>query len=200
MNRYLLLLICFILIEIIVGRGRPMTKNGRPDMRYNQNKNDGRLRENRMYGRNLDNSYDMRYHHNHNNQGGLFNSIFYGFNSYNQCSYQSNQCTSTDCWCNGNGYIKKETIDINGQRCWSCIPQCTFQTNQCTSTDCWCNGNGYIKKEAIDINGKRCWSCIPHCTVQKNKCTPTECSCNGTGFIKKEAIDINGKMCWSCIP
>ena len=75
-NRYLLLVICLILIEIIVGCGRPITKNRRPDMRYNQNKNDGRMRENMMYGRNLDNSYDMRYHLNQNN-GALLNSIIY---------------------------------------------------------------------------------------------------------------------------
>ena len=121
MFRYTLLVICFILMQIIISQGRPLTKKGRPDMRYNQNKNDGRLRENRIYGKNLDNSYDMRYNYN-KNYGTLLNSIIYKFNPYIQCTSQTNKCTSTECSCEGSGYIKKEAIDINGHICWSCIP------------------------------------------------------------------------------
>jgi len=74
MSRLLVLVIVLILIDTIVGRGRPMTKYGRPDMRFNQNKNDDRLRENRLYGRNLDLSYDMR-HNQNKNLGGLINPL-----------------------------------------------------------------------------------------------------------------------------
>ena len=121
MSRLLVLVIVLILIDIIVGHGRPMTKYGRPDMRFNQNKNDGRLRENRLYGRNLDLSYDMR-HNQNKNLGGLINPLIDGIHSYNQCTFQTNKCTPTECYCSSAGYMKETVIDMNGQICWSCRP------------------------------------------------------------------------------